>query len=303
MKSDSTQERINVLVATIRKQKARTAMLAITTISPTVKETVSLAHEKVNGHISKMLIRLTKDGVIASYDYENETLTINNVNLDISVSKKSISNTLKCTRKALRNNNISIPLEIASMSQFKFCTKINTDGSASRKLYNYLGRQTLRSVKIDMLVFGGNYCVKCDQVNYGEKMTCDHVLPQSKYPQFTQFLMNLQPMCDTCNSDKGSDNTVDHRPAGMKLSLLNRYMYTRGLDLLPQDLSNLQINIITSRIMLKTYREIAIEFKCSPNTISKVLHNYIPTLNQEIINVAASLKTFNREQLSMMFSK
>lgn len=49
-------------------------------------------------------------------------------------------------------------------------------------------------------------CPGCGEL--GEPNTLDHYLPKKKYPQFAILPLNLAPMCDACQKEKGAKTTV-----------------------------------------------------------------------------------------------
>lgn len=64
----------------------------------------------------------------------------------------------------------------------------------------------------------GSACPICGQ--YYDKTTLDHVLPKSKYTQYTVTPINLVPMCGNCNKRKG-DSSVSFHPYFQDLSYLH----------------------------------------------------------------------------------
>ena len=55
-------------------------------------------------------------------------------------------------------------------------------------------------------IAGKYQCVHCKRWFKKEDITIDHIIPQSKlkYLPIKDVLINLQPMCRSCNSSKGN---------------------------------------------------------------------------------------------------
>lgn len=61
-------------------------------------------------------------------------------------------------------------------------------------------------------VCGKYQCVKCKKWFTKEDITIDHIIPQStlNYLPIKDVLVNLQPMCRSCNSSKGNRLRGNH---------------------------------------------------------------------------------------------
>src|SRR3990167_6528590 len=55
----------------------------------------------------------------------------------------------------------------------------------------------------------GNTCVACGQDSEAQPLTRDHIIPKSKGG--SNRLSNIQPLCQRCNKQKGTEFT-DYRP-------------------------------------------------------------------------------------------
>lgn len=68
--------------------------------------------------------------------------------------------------------------------------------------------------------FMGKYqCVHCKKWFAKSEITIDHIIPQSKlqYLPVKDILINLQPMCKSCNSSKG--NRIKGNDVGKDLAV------------------------------------------------------------------------------------
>ena len=58
----------------------------------------------------------------------------------------------------------------------------------------------------------GSSCLRCGRKDGpGYPINIDHIKPRKFYPQLALDITNLQPLCHTCNKNKGNGKPVDYR--------------------------------------------------------------------------------------------
>lgn len=101
----------------------------------------------------------------------------------------------------------------------KWGIPVNKQGALTRsqRLTDARGRGTHTTVEwAELQVLCGHRCVKCGNF---EKIVKDHILPI--YREGSDSIENIQPLCDYCNSSKGSES-IDYRPEGTLKCLRER---------------------------------------------------------------------------------
>lgn len=109
-----------------------------------------------------------------------------------------------------RINNRVIKSEKAKQSASTKWGNLSKENQLKRSERLSLARKKGTHSKDDwqeMLLFFNNECVICGAK---EKIVKDHIIPI--YQEGSDAITNLQPLCQSCNSSKGADNT-DHRIA------------------------------------------------------------------------------------------
>jgi len=75
--------------------------------------------------------------------------------------------------------------------------------------------QEWKLLKQQCLMKMGFKCFKCKKSPFdGVVIHVDHVKPRSLYPSLALKLSNLQPLCESCNTSKGT-KIADYRPTLM----------------------------------------------------------------------------------------
>ncbi len=67
---------------------------------------------------------------------------------------------------------------------------------------------TYKYIKANILHVYGKKCINCNSTN---NLQLDHIVPVSIDPSKTFDIMNMQILCEECNSDKSNNNCDDYR--------------------------------------------------------------------------------------------
>lgn len=111
---------------------------------------------------------------------------------------------LETANKATQNlsfNAVASNLQEASAAVQLYITNTHRPAysNQAQTMYNIIGR----------------YCLKCGST---DNLSCDHVIPKSKRCDLAKSIINMQPLCLTCNNSKNTD-FVDYRSAVQKVAL------------------------------------------------------------------------------------
>lgn len=66
---------------------------------------------------------------------------------------------------------------------------------------------------LELLERCGNQCLACGST---ERLTRDHIIPLD-WPEGTNFLWNIQPLCLSCNATKQKRYAIDYRPRDIRI--------------------------------------------------------------------------------------
>jgi 5-methylcytosine-specific restriction endonuclease McrA len=112
-----------------------------------------------------------------------------------------------------RTKAVADSLEFVSRSIFKAYRRYSDRSADASRIRPFRGSLRLRRALAsnyrvlrdnglygDLLQLTGGRCPLC---GFGEASTLEHYLPQSRYPEFSVFALNLIPACARCNLLKG----------------------------------------------------------------------------------------------------
>ncbi len=152
-------------------------------------------------------------------------------------------------------------------------------------------RKAWSRVKFDNMRYTGNYCAACG-IEPGDKhpdtgkraiMTGDHVKPFNLYPRLRTEPLNVQILCNHCNSMKGGELETDFRSKKQIDSLIyNNYNFKPTTDL--------QRDICMQHIGYKlTIEEVAVKLNCTETYVRRVIArtNYAVGKDNSLLEVLA----------------
>ena len=221
--------------------------------------------------------------------------------------KKTLSNSAKSHAKKgvkvefINTSEFAINDVIFSVNDNRDCnySKINLvhkNLKEAKDLYDetYMSKTRLGKIKVTingqignknlrykMLEICGKYCASCGVTNV-DKLSIDHIWPQSLFPSIKKDLLNLQPMCRKCNGTKSNIHNTDYRGHKQILNLVQLVLSRSSEPLIELDISERNLTIIKMRILRFTYSQIKSEIPVSLSTISRVINMHIPGLNAKI---------------------
>lgn len=98
-----------------------------------------------------------------------------------------------------------VNLDESIQENFKklYKNKFSKDGHKARKYYNNIKNYKTKQDKTPIIHFNDEHNI-CPMCHTSEVDTLDHYLPKSKYPSLSINPLNLIPICNKCNKNKGA---------------------------------------------------------------------------------------------------
>jgi 5-methylcytosine-specific restriction endonuclease McrA len=76
----------------------------------------------------------------------------------------------------------------------------------------FLRSNQWRELRKKAIEIYGNSCLKCGKEgNENSPINLDHIKPRKFFPELALDINNLQPLCSSCNKNKGNGQPIDYR--------------------------------------------------------------------------------------------